>query len=530
MPLKTKRLAYWMPALLLVLASAPSLLAGDHLYELQTRAKTEGHSDVAHWGPNSAKYISWSSHSNRLIPIYTFGATLDDYQGENSAYRDAAKLEKIYGRMPTHTLNPKAEYFDQTDTYRLQKRAAKAGKKYIFLVVFDGLDWHGTRAAAIYYNRADRYGSGRGTGLYFQDYRGAPTDFGYFVNAPHNSGTKTDVNGQVVLNPGGKRAGGYDPRFGGATPWAAKFDPDYLIGKNRRRPHPYIDSAAGAVALTAGVKTYNGSINVGPQGEQLTPIARELQKQGYAVGVVTSVPISHATPAAAYANNVSRNDYQDISRDLVGQPSIAHRGAALPGVDVLLGAGWGVKTKSDSKQGRNFVPGPKYYTEQMLEKADLRHGGKYQVVTRQAGVRGAPALAAAASQAAERGTRLLGVFGTDEGHLPFATANGDYGSYSKAELNENPTLAELASAALRVLERKDRFWMMLEAGDVDWAEHGNNLDNMIGAIKSGDDAFRAVVEWIERRDAWKDSLVIVTADHGHLLILDQPKRLIPPAK
>jgi len=31
------------------------------------------------------------------------------------------------------------------------------------------------------------------------------------------------------------------------------------------------------------------------------------------------------------------------------------------------------------------------------------------------------------------------------------------------------------------------------------------------------------VKWIERHDAWKDSVVIVTADHGHLFVLDDPE-------
>ena len=38
---------------------------------------------------------------------------------------------------------------------------------------------------------------------------------------------------------------------------------------------------------------------------------------------------------------------------------------------------------------------------------------------------------------------------------------------------------------------------MVEAGDVDWANHDNNLDNSIGAVNSGDDALRAVTDWVE---------------------------------
>jgi alkaline phosphatase len=41
-------------------------------------------------------------------------------------------------------------------------------------------------------------------------------------------------------------------------------------------------------------------------------------------------------------------------------------------------------------------------------------------------------------------------------------------------------------------------------------------------VKSGDDAFRAIVEWIDHRKAWNDSVVIVTSDHGHLFVLTEP--------
>jgi membrane-anchored protein YejM (alkaline phosphatase superfamily) len=60
------------------------------------------------------------------------------------------------------------------------------------------------------------------------------------------------------------------------------------------------------------------------------------------------------------------------------------------------------------------------------------------------------------------------------------------------------------------------------AGDVDWACHANNIDNCIGAIRSGDAAVRAIFEWVEERNAWNDTVVIVTSDHGHLFVLTDP--------
>jgi alkaline phosphatase len=141
-----------------------------------------------------------------------------------------------------------------------------------------------------------------------------------------------------------------------------------------------------------------------------------------------------------------------------------------------------------------------------------------------------------------------------EGNLPFRTANGDfdpgqgnpepsddpesdrlrkkYGShihYSKADVEENPTLADMTRAALDLLGRRERFWLMVEAGDVDWASHANNVDTAIGAVQSGDAAVRAVFDWVEKRDAWKDTAVIVTSDHGHLFVLTQPEAFIAGA-
>jgi alkaline phosphatase len=64
--------------------------------------------------------------------------------------------------------------------------------------------------------------------------------------------------------------------------------------------------------------------------------------------------------------------------------------------------------------------------------------------------------------------------------------------------------------------------MMVESGDVDWANHNNNIDDSIGAVLAFDEAFLEIVQWIETEDAWEDSLVIVTADHGHGFVLTDP--------
>lgn len=517
-------------------SESAKVIPSDRIATLQAESAGTNRPQFGRWGPNPDKYSTWTTHSNRLVPIYSFGGKLDAIRGENSVYRSEPALKKLYGKVPDATLNKDAEYFDQTDVYRLQKMAAAQGKKRIILMVFDGMDWDTTRAAAIAKQGKVTYDSGRGTGLDFLDYRGAPTDFGYFVSSPHNNGTSANVDNQSVSNPGGKTPGGYDPRRAGNTPWDAIPESKYPISTSEN-PHAYTDSAASATSMTAGIKTYNNAINMDFSGREVIPLARDLQEQGFAIGVVTSVPISHATPACAYANNVHRNDYQDLTRDLLGVPSVTHPGG-LPGVDVLLGAGHGVTKESDGGQGKNFEPGNRYLAPS--DEASIRTDEHWVVATRTAGKPGPSVLDAAKQQAIAEGRRLFGFFGVAGGHLPYQTANGDYKPvrsvgnassaapevYTRADVDENVTLSEMTTAAMDVLNtRSDQWWLMIEAGDVDWANHANNIDNSIGAVLSGELAFHEAVRWIESHGGWNDTLLLLTADHGHYLVLDHPEIL-----
>jgi len=520
----------------------------DPIAAMQVAAEQTGTASWGYWGDQPERYVSYSSHSNRLVPVYSFGITLSGIDGANSIYRNAERLTALYGQLPEATLNEQAEYFDQTDIHSLQLAAADAGWKRIILMVFDGLDWTTTRAAAINATGTVAYKEGRGTGLAFLDYDGVATDFGSCVTSPANDGTDVDVDVQLVVNPGGKTPGGYDPTLGGSTPWDSRANATYLIGKNRTRPHAVTDSAASAVSLCTGIKTYNNSVNVDVYGRRFEPIARTLQQQGWATGAVSSVPISHATPACAYANNVTRNDYQDITRDMLGERSISHRGEPLPGLDVVIGCGYGVEVEKDDQQGRNFEPGNKYLAPSTLAAIDVAAGGRYEVALRTAGTSGSEVLRKAADAAIANNHRLFGFFGTAEGSLPFATADGRFDpvtgepedptlladsalrrkyspkiTYTPADVEENPTLAEMTTAALDVLGQKEKFWLMVEAGDVDWASHANNIDGAIGATISGDAAFTAITEWIESHGGWDKTAVIVTSDHGHMFVLTEPE-------
>ena len=79
------------------------------------------------------------------------------------------------------------------------------------------------------------------------------------------------------------------------------------------------DSASTATSISTGHKTYSGTINMDEKME--TPyetIAEKLKKQlGYKVGILSSVNLNHATPAAFYAHQASRNSYYEIGEEMI---------------------------------------------------------------------------------------------------------------------------------------------------------------------------------------------------------------------
>lgn len=532
----------------------PATEAADIPKQIQARAIEDDKASFGFWGTDPDKYTGWTSHSNRLIPVYAFGSKgsgdgvdLDSYTGPKSIYRSEAKVEALYGYIPEKTVNAEAVWMDQTNVADMQRAAAAAGKKYIFLVVFDGMDWQTTRAAAVWNQKNVTYTEGRGHGTHFQDYDASGTSqFGFFVTSAHNEGTDVDVNAQTVKNPGGTIRGGYDAASAGNTPWDIPNDPGYLIAKPAagNPKHNYTDSSSSATSMTAAIKTFNGGVNVDLNGTPVATVAHELQSKGWRVGVVSSVPISHATPAASYAHNVSRDDYQDLTRDMLGLPSIQHPQTPLPGLDVVIGGGYGNTgdaKKGNARQGTNFVEGNLSLTDADLQTIRVDHGGQYVTAVRTAGHNGGQVLEDAATAAVKGNHRLLGFFGNGQynGHLPFATADRRYEpapgvgkkgeTYSPADVEENPTLADMTTAAITVLGRdKTPFWIMVESGDVDWANHDDNIDTSIGAVNSGDDAVKVITHWVESNSNWNESLLIVTADHGHMLNLVKPELLVQP--
>jgi alkaline phosphatase len=449
--------------------------------------------------------------------------------------------------------------------------------KNVIIMIGDGMGWEMARTGAIANGAA--YTSGKGEGLNFQTLSGYTfaTTYGTTIapekgkfstgnaaldNSISATGDSPLLSGftfNPTFNPGNTASGGatntnanavgnlvgYDPVRGGINPWTPGNDPEYI--KNS-----YPDSANTATTLYTGVKSYNNAIGVDIFEQPLESILATAKTLDKSTGLVTSVPIDHATPGAAAANVNRRNKYDG---DYPALDNILQQELRVYQPDVLLGGGHPLSNPTDPLPGgvepntsNDFISKSTYQ--------ELKHNpnsNRYDYTFLERGTDAAKVLADKASQIdPNNGDRLLGLYGArgQNGNLPVSSANGDYSttgldmfsvntskglkqdttrpllsgetdaSFIARERNENPTLDDLTKAALNVLGKdKDGFWLMVEGGDIDWSAHDNNVDNLIGTVKDFDKAVGSTIDWINKNGGWEENLLIVTADHDHYFTL-----------
>jgi alkaline phosphatase len=267
----------------------------------------------------------------------------------------------------------------------------------------------------------------------------------------------------------------------------------------------YPDSANTVTAMMTGEKTYNNAVNVDGAGEPLLTVAELAKSLGKATGVVSDVQFSDATPAASGgARNVPRANRQEIAQEMFGAGVL----------DVVAGAG-----NPDYDDDGNPVEEPVYGWIGEELWASLKDGS----FASKDGVGWTLLQDRDAIQAAGAGARLAMIAqafaGTNYYRSGADPANED--PYTVPRPESSPTLTELSRAALNRLNAdEDGLYLSIEGGAVDRAMHDNNFGRMTEEYAEFDDAVRFVVDWIdspESRATFEDTLLIVTADHDHLL-------------
>lgn len=231
------------------------------------------------------------------------------------------------------------------------------------------------------------------------------------------------------------------------------------------------DSAAASSSWGSGFRVKNGSLNVGENGEEYLPIWQKFKKAGKMAGCVTTVPITHATPAGFCIASKSRNSQENIAEMYLDLK-----------FDIMMGGGFNYFASESRKDKRDLF-------EEFEKKG-------FQVVkTRKEML------------AADNSKPILGVFNADG--LPYSKDREN-----SIELTESiPTLAEMTARAIAKMKNHPKgFVLQVEAGKVDWAAHGNDIAGLIYDQVAHDEAIKVAIEFAEKD---KNTLVIITTDHGN---------------
>ena len=273
------------------------------------------------------------------------------------------------------------------------------------------------------------------------------------------------------------------------------------------------DSAGTMTAMITGVKTRMGFLGVGqiPErgdcaGGRTQPVASALtlaKQAGLSTGVVTTTRVTHATPGATYAHVTERNWESDADlpsalrggacKDIAWQLLDYARGT---GIDVVMGGGLNKFLPAATRDPRY----PNARGARMDGRNLMAEWRKAQPKT--AFVSTGSELAAL--DLAKTG-KLVGLF------------NGDHLSYEYdrvADKDDEPSLADMTRAAITLLRRDDKgFVLVVEGGRIDHAHHSGNAYRALHDTIAFSDAIR-VADELTSAD---DTLILVTADHAHTM-------------
>ncbi len=230
------------------------------------------------------------------------------------------------------------------------------------------------------------------------------------------------------------------------------------------------DSAAASSSWGGGHRIPNGGVNVGRGGVEHKPIWQKFIKAGKKAGIVTSVPVTHATPAGFCTNSRSRNDQAGIAEKYIDI-----------GLSVILGGGQQYFDPSLRKDGKDIFQAfaAKNYSIAKTRDELLQTNSD----------------------------KIIGTF--DKNGLAYTVDRNN----DKAIAKQTPTLAEMTQKAIDVMKNSpEGFVLQVEGGKVDWAAHANDAGALIYDQVAFDDAIEVAMKFAE---ADEETLVIITTDHGN---------------
>ena len=247
------------------------------------------------------------------------------------------------------------------------------------------------------------------------------------------------------------------------------------------------DSAAAGTCLASGKKTNNGMIGQTPDGAPVYSVASQLKAEGWGIGIMSTVPVDHATPASHYAHAEKRSNYYHIGTHL-----------AESNFDFFGGGGFQRPINKDDASAPNLYD--------LCKKNGYTLVGSY-----------------AEAQKNIKKRKLLLVPQTD---LDNPNKGAEALPYAIDQKEGDLTLAQIVDIAIQHLSKHDRFFMMAEGGKIDYAGHGNDGATNIHEVIDFDRAIQLAYRFYEQHP--DETLIVVTADHetgGLALGNNKPLRL-----
>ena len=243
------------------------------------------------------------------------------------------------------------------------------------------------------------------------------------------------------------------------------------------------DSAAGGTALACGVKTTNGIIGKLPNGDNVTSLTQAAIKKGYATGIVTTTRLTHATPAAFTAHNMSRNNADEIAVDQLNS-----------GVDFYAGGGYRYFAAKNNTKGLK---------SKRKDNRDVVSEFKAKGYKTFVGDNNRDAFR---DYKPSKGDKVFAALAYS--HIPYEVERRN----SDLKENKIPSLKELTSKAVETLYKQDRpFFLMVEGGRIDHACHAHDVKSVVLDTIAFDHAVGVAYDFYKKHP--KETLIVTAADH-----------------
>ncbi len=242
------------------------------------------------------------------------------------------------------------------------------------------------------------------------------------------------------------------------------------------------DSAAGATAIATGVKTNNGYVGVGPDGERLETLLEIARDAGKSTGLVEDSDVTNATTGSFGAHVKDRDQARQIASSYLYDTK----------PDVILGGGEQYWYPRGSKgEIPDLLPGDRSRGKKNLVEA--AQGLGYEYTSTAEGV------------AALTGPKVLGLVQ----QTPYVRELlADY------DRNKDPHYVPeetLVAKAIEILSQNPNgFFLAIDVDQIDVGGHASHA----GLVIKSADMLNRIVRTIEAYRATDPNLlVVVTADH-----------------